>query len=301
MFISKLTRTVEESDPYGIHRIDGCKVVYVYFMLSVFNVYFYIPHPYFYFFYLPLTAMAAEITGNTIESKYQGFIYTVLATCVLAFFFNMFRPYPLFFLFGSFVLTALFYYIALRYVRMLLPIVPICLALAIYSHLYPSISANPRMMIANVLSTLFALTIIVSSLSLFPLSYYYRSWLRAFVLILKEILQALLAISRQKDINSSLGQGHLQHMVGVGKMLPRKFPCYSVLKVNLLMNQIFLSCLVEKSEIRKLETEDLALFIKNIELLIEAVQNEQQCRVIFDRNKSFNKMIGSWNQLCLRA
>ncbi len=65
MFISNLIRTIEAYDPYGLHRLNGTKVVYVLLTLFIVNLLFDIPNPYFYFFYVPITAMSAEVVGNT--------------------------------------------------------------------------------------------------------------------------------------------------------------------------------------------------------------------------------------------
>ncbi|WP_240610456.1 hypothetical protein [Legionella qingyii] len=60
MFISKLIRIIEDYDPYGNHRVNGVKVTYVLLILFAVNFIFSIPNPYFYYFYIPITAMAAE-------------------------------------------------------------------------------------------------------------------------------------------------------------------------------------------------------------------------------------------------
>ena len=75
MFFSKLTHIIERYDRYGIHRLNGFKVVYILLILFLFNALFDIQNAYFYFFYIPITAMAAEVMGERVEQKYTFFMF----------------------------------------------------------------------------------------------------------------------------------------------------------------------------------------------------------------------------------
>ncbi|MDF1646561.1 MAG: hypothetical protein P1U61_06250 [Legionellaceae bacterium] len=300
MFISKLIHTIEQYDPYGIHRLNATKVVYVFFMLSVFNMFFYLPHPYFYFFYLPITAMAAEVMMETVKDKYLGFIYTIIGTCVMVVLFNTLRPYPLFFPVAIFAATVTLYLIALRHVGMMLPLVPIILSLATYSLLYPTLDNNFRMVIGNIFTTLFAMLIIVSSLLLFPLSYYYRLWLRAFLLSCREMLNDFSLILDEQVVHPSLLQENTKRMVDFSNLLPRRLPTYTILKINLLMHQLRTRLDVVNTPFMVMQKEDLVLLIQNLKLLIHAIEQETYCDLIFNQDPIFTKLIRSWNYLCRR-
>ncbi len=219
MFISKLTHIIETYDPYGTHRLNGVKVVYVLLVLFAFNMFFYIPNVYFYYFFIPITAMTAEVLVENIEDKYKSFVYTILGSCVMALLFNILRPYPLLFLLIVFISAMSLYLIALHWIRLMIPLVPIILSLAAYSLLYPDLNANLNMVLNNALTTLCAMVIILGSLILFPLSYYYRLWLRSLILLLREILENFLIISENKTVKFSLIQGHTKHVVTFANML----------------------------------------------------------------------------------
>ena len=70
MFISRLSNVVETYDPYGIHRVNGVKAAYLLLVLFTVNLIYSVPDPYFYFFYAPLIAMAAEVFGETLEERF---------------------------------------------------------------------------------------------------------------------------------------------------------------------------------------------------------------------------------------
>ena len=180
----------------------------------------------------------------------------------------------------------------------MLPLVPVILSLAAYSFLYPNISATPAMIFENIFITLLALIIMLLALFLFPLSLYYRLWLRAFLLLSRELLYALLYVRYNKPIQFSIKQTHLKHMVDFAGLLPYNFHFFSILKINLIMNQLYLSCLVKESENNKLSSTELDLFIKNIKLLNRAIKNEEKAPLIFTKNSAFIKLIKSWNYLC---
>lgn len=300
MFISRLIHTVEHYDPYGMHRLNGMKVVYVFFVLSLVNVFFNIPNVYFYYFYIPMTSMSAEVIAERVEDKYKAFITTMLGSCVMVLLFNMFSPYTLFFLFAVFVCSSVLYLMALRWGNFFIPIVPIILALAAYSLLYPDLNMNFRMAVNNAVTTLFALFIALCALILFPLSYYYRLWLRAFVLLLQEILNNLILIFEKNTTQSIFVQGHTRHLMIFSMMLPRKLPTQAILKLNLLVNRLHLESCVDKSSVVSLEKHELNLLIQELKKFIQAVRAERMYRLDKSRHPMLLKLVQTWNYLCLK-
>ncbi len=300
MFISRLIRTVEHYDPYGMHRLNGMKVVYLFFALSLGNVFFNIPNVYFYYFYIPITSMSAEVVAERVEDKYKAFITTMLGSCLMVLLFNMVSPYPLFFLFSVFVCSSLLYLIALRWGRFFIPLVPIILGLAAYSFLYADLNMNFHMAMNNAVSTLFALAIALCALILFPQSYYYRLWLRAFILLLQEILNNLIFLDEKNTKKSIVVQGHTRHLMIFSMMLPRKLPTQAILKVNLLVNRLHLESCVEKSSIVLLEKHELNLLIQQLKKFIQAVSAERPYMLSETSHPMLLKLVKTWNYLCLK-
>ncbi len=300
MFISRLTHIIENYDRYGIHRVNGVKVVYVLFVLFLFNLFFYIPSVYFYYFYAPITAMTVEVLFERVQDKYKAFIYAMMGTCVMVFLFNILRPYPLFFLFAVFVSAMLLYLLALQWKKILLPIVPVILSLAAYSLLYPNLNANLNMIVNNAITMLFALVIILSALVLFPLSYYYRLWLRAFGFLLEETFNHLLMIQDRQPVQVLLLQGHTKHMIMFANMLPRKLPTFTLLKINLLSNRLHLESCVPHGQFTAMRPEELSIFINHFSCFIKAIKSEKSYEITHDENPILLKLAQSWNDLCLK-
>lgn len=301
MFISRLIQTIECYDPYGLHRLNGMKVVYVLFILFLFNFFLNIPNVYFYYFYVPITAMSVEVVYERIKDKYYAFIATVLGTCLMVLLFDLFSPFPLFFLFAVFVCAALLYLMALRWLGFFMPLVPIILSLAAYSLLYPDLNINLRMAIDNLLTTLFALCIVLLSLWSFPLSYYYRLWLRAFLCLLEEILQNLVLIEKKRKPQPTLVQGHTKHLIVFSSLLSRKLPVFTILRLNFLINRLHLESCVEQSPLIALQSKELRVLIVQIKGFIMAVKSERPYRLSESHNDVFLKLVKTWNTLCLKT
>lgn len=294
MFISKLKHIIDKHDIYGIHRLNGLKVVYVYILLATVNAIYNLPHPYFYFFYIPLTAIAADVTTTVIKEKYTFYVFTILGTCFAVLLFNMFKPYPLYFYLSLFVTSMLLYYCVLNKEKKLLPFIPIILSLASYSLVYTSISQNIKMMILNISITCLAMLVIIGGSLLFPLSYYYRAWLRAFLLNCKDILNILQKISSGEKLEFSIRQEHLRSMVTFAEMLPKRFPTFTVLKINLLLQELYFNCIYRVGS----DSQELVILQKNIKLLINAIENEEPCTLLYSNEPTLNKITQAWNRLC---
>ena len=298
MFISKLIHTVEQYDPYGMHRLNGAKAVYVLFILFTVNFYTDIPSVYFYFFYTPMTALTTEIIGDSVENKFKIFQTTLLGAIMMTFIFNLFNPYPWFFILFGFLGTFALYSYALRSRHDMLELIPVILSLAAYSVSYPNLNANIDLVINNAFTTFFALIVVLAALLFFPLSYYYRSWLRAFSLLLQEIMDNLISISQQKRIERPVIQGHTRALVLFARMLPRPMPTRSILKINLLIHEFHMMSAVTDSEFTRMDQGTLEQFIADWQLMRNAVLQERMCSIHSRMHPKLHQLIRTWNTLC---
>lgn len=299
MFISKLIHTIETYDPYGLHRLNGVKVVYVLLILFSANLFFNIPDPYFFYFYLPITAMSAEVVGTHIYDKYLMFICAVVGSSAMIILFYIVNPHPLFFLLFSFVSTSMLYLLILKLKKSMLFTVPIILSLAAYSLLYVDLYLDLYAIINNTITTLVAMGIILGALILFPLSYYYRLWLRAFYLLTKQCLDNFMLSHDHSRVNTSAVQGHSIHLIQFAQMLPRHLPVYTILKINLLINRVhMISCVIGHNNSETVSNE-VQLTIQNLRLLLVAINREERCSLIVG-DPIMSKLILSWNDLCSR-
>ncbi|MDQ5922057.1 MAG: hypothetical protein QG673_2116 [Pseudomonadota bacterium] len=309
MFISILSELLENYDKYGIHRLNGLKVVYVLLILFTVNLVYTIPNPYFYYFYIPITAMGAEVAGETVKAKYWLLFCALIGSITAVFLFHITYSYRLFFLFCAFFLALFLYLGALRIKNQMLVIIPIILSLAIYSLLYGSINTNFYAIINNGITTFIAMIIILAALILFPQSLYFRVWLRAYLLLLKQILGNFLLIQENKEVEIEPVQGHLIQLVRFANMLPRKLPIFTILKLNLLINKLrVISCAADQ-KIIKLTPEMLQYLIYHLQKLIVCVENEQPYwtsdaglseEKYLQNNMLLSKIVATWNNLCLR-
>ena len=300
MSISKLIRTIDQYDPYGMHRLNGMKVVYVLLVLFFVNLFFYIPNPYFYFFFVPISAMNAEVIGLSIKSKYKLFIYAGLGSCGIIFLFNLLKPYPAFFLLFGFVATLFLYGFVLRKRSEMMVLVPIILSLAAYSLLYGAENNDFYAVFNNAVTTLISMMIILGALVLFPLSYYYRLWLRALSLLLQECLDNFVLLHEKKHVNTLSVQGHTMHLFQFSQLLPRSLPVYTILKINLLINQLHLMGCVASPDDFSTDPSELQRTIQGIHALLRSIKKEESCPFMAVGNPALSHLIRSWNYLCLK-
>ena len=259
-----------------------------------------IPNPYFNFFYIPITAMGAEIASNTIKSKYIAFIYTVIGSIISVFLFDLTISYPIFFLFFALFYSILLYIVALHWVKNLFAPVPLILSLAVYSLAYGQISTDFYIAINNALFTLIAMIVIIAALILFPQSYYYRCWLRSFILLLKQILNNFHLIKREEEIKIEPVQGHLMHLVRYSNLLPRKMPTFTILKINLIINEIRIrSCVIDQKQF-KINSNEVEIMLDGLKQLISAAEHEKTCKLKPEYNFLLTQLIVTWNNLCIR-
>ena len=301
MYISKLIHTIENYDPYGIHRLNGVKVVYVLLLLFLVNMFANIPNVYFHYFYIPITAMSAEVQFHRVEDKFRAFTFTMLGTVGMAFLFNLLNPYPLFFLLAIFVVAGALYVQTILRKPMLAPFVPVIFSLAAYSLSYPNLNDNIYMLLLNASKSLLAWVIILSALLFFPLSLYYRIWLRAFTLLLHETRNNWQIINQKHAPEVAVLLGHTSQMVNFAQMLPRTLPTFTILKINLLASRLHAQSCVYVSPFTQTNEQTRQVELKLMDSLIEAVTQEQPCQPVSLDNRCLSVLIQTWNTLCLRT
>lgn len=296
MFISTLKNLIEKYDLYGEHRLNALKGVYILAILETFHMMYSVSNPYFNFFYVPLTALTVEMTADTLASKYRLFFHATMGAIVAVFLFNMFVPYPLLFIIFVLCYSITHYIIALHFVKSIFVPIPIALSLAAYSLAYGELNTDFYVALNDAIISLAAMLLCLSALVLFPRSYYYRLWLRAYIWMLKQIIDNLKTV-QNNQIVPVIVQGHLINMLKYANMLPRKLPVMSILKINLLVNDLrVLSCVMDKKAVNPDELNNL---IEHLSLFVEAVITESPF-YIHQENKSFDKMMRAWNVICLK-
>ncbi len=299
MFISKLIHTIEEYDAYGLHRINGIKVVYVLLVLFVLNGLVYIPDAYFYLFYIPMTAMTAEVQGRTLQQKYELFIGTMLGSISMIYLFNLMYPFPLWFLFFAFLATLLLYTLVLRKHESHLIIVPIILSLTSYSLNYHFDNADIYAILNHVITSTLAMLVVLGALLLFPRSFYYRIWLRALYALVKGCYDNFNAIQHQQ-VPKEWSQ-HLVQMVTYACMVPRCMPTYSILKISLLVNKLYLLSTVADKPLTRLSPRRLQSYVDNLKDVQRAIYDEKPCMCKVEEEGDVFKLIQSWNYLCQKS
>ncbi|CDZ78954.1 hypothetical protein BN59_03269 [Legionella massiliensis] len=297
MFISKLDKIIEAYDPYGNHRVNGVKATYVLLILFTVNFIFDIPNPYFYFFYIPITAMAAEVIGETYRKKNLLLFYCILWSTISAFLFDILSISPFFPIFAFFY-SLLLYLLAIQSRVHRIVIAPIALSLGAYSLLYREVNTSFYSVLNNSLNTLIAMTVVLAALALFPRSYYYRLWLRALDLLITQIIEHLSLMMENKRIRFDPVRGHTTHLVRFTNLLPKNFPLQTIWRINLLINRLHLSVSVTEANTIMVEKEKVSLFMQNLQILKKAIEEERPCTLETAQWIILNKLVKSWNQLC---
>lgn len=298
MFISKLNNKIEAYDPYGNHRVNGMKATYVLLILFTINFFFNIPNPYFYYFYIPLTAMAAEVVGENLQKKNLLLFYCILWSVISAFLFDILSITPLFPVFAFFY-SFFLYLIAIDNRMHRIVIAPIALSLGAYSLLYGEINTSVYSIVNNCLNTLIAMVVVFFALAFFPRSYYYRLWLRALLLLITQMIERLSLMATNQRIIFDPVRGHTTHLVRYATMLPKTFPLRVIWKINLLINRLHLSICVTETSTLMMEQEQINTWIKDLQMFKKAVEHEIVCDLKTSWD-GLNKLINSWNYLCLQ-
>lgn len=301
MSISQRTRILENYDPYGIHRVNGIKVLYIVCILFGVNCIIGIPNPYFYFFYAPLTALFAEVIGVTLKEKYQFFIYSALGSCCMIFIFDTLRIYPLvFFLFG-FAGSLSLYMIILKKNKRLIAIIPIILSLSAYSLLYQQGHGDIDIILRNACIEIVSILIILGALALFPSDYYYRVWLRALHALVTRTLQNFKYTQKQQIHRIELIHMNSVILLQYSGLISLKFPTYSIMKITFLINKLYILSCAATTRHSHIQKDNLLIIIKNLQILQQSIYQEKPCQSFINLNDHLlSKLIGSWNYLCTK-
>ena len=293
MSISKLIRIVDQNDPLGIFRVHGIKVVYVSLVLFAVNGLIAIPHSYFYFFYVPLTAMTAEVQGTTLPQKYVFFSGVTLGALLVISLFNLAFPFPVFFLFFAFVITLLLYIYVLQDTSKLFW-VPIILSLASYSLNNRAFNGNPFEILNNAITIFVSMLVILGALVLFPLSFYYRIWLRAFHRVVDLSLKNFLVLQSGASTVTDIPAYIVPLRVSAG-MLPRGFPTYSILSMTFHIHKLYLASCVYWAPKPLFTEHEIAEIVVHLQQLVIAIEQEKPCMIEPNHTNKVQKIIHSWN------
>ncbi len=293
MFISKLIRTVDNYDPLGIFRVHGIKVVYVTLVLFAFNGLLNIQDAYFYFLYIPLTAMTAEVQGTTLPQKYVFFTGVTLGTVLIVLLFNLLFPDPLFFLFSAFLITFLLYRYVLRDNSKLFW-VPIILSLVSYSLNYRLLNETPLEIVNHAITTLISMLIVLGALVLFPLSFYYRIWLRAFHQVVDLCLKNFMILQKGECTVTDV-PAYIIHMRMYAYMLPRSYPTYSILNMTFHIHKLYLASCVYWAPKPLFTNKELKEIVNCLQKLLQAIEQEKPYQIEGGTRHSLQKIIHSWN------
>ena len=300
MFISRLTNVVEAYDPYGENRLNGVKVVYILLILYVVNNFLPIPNPYFYFFYVPITTMIAEISGQTLEEKYRLLFYCMICLNIISFYFQLFCTelvliYYCFFIFMAIIFSS----------HQQSALCAICSASCFgarffsYALLYESININIYDIINNAFTIILAMIVIFSALVCFPRSYYYRLWLRSLLLLIDQMIAHLTSILNMQRITFDPVQGHTTRLGRYANMLTPKLPIYSILKINLLIDKLHIIISVIGKDAILINNQPIHLLISELNIFKNAIKQERPCELQHSSLTLLDKLIKSWNHLCL--
>ena len=306
MFISPLKDKLLAYDKYGEHRTNGFKVLFVLQILFLFNFIYNVTNPFFYFFYVPLTAFTAEIVGTTLEEKYLFLFFTITGCAISIFLFGLLSVYKLFFVFFVFFYSLSLYFLVIHKLKKMLILVPLILSLAVYSLIYKNADDNFYIALNHVLETLVAMVLILIGLYLFPKTYYLAIWRRAFldVLVKLELLTQQIAEGEIKTMPIFSG---IIVMKRYSKMLSRTMKYYSILKITLLAFELIMSLSYLLSFRRTIKTQYIKIFNQYLKLMVDACRKKQV--VLMNSNdlillkqthelRTLHQLILSWNYLC---
>lgn len=306
MFISQLKDKFVAYDKFGEHRINGLKALFVLELLFFFNFIYTVSNPYFYFFYVPITAFAAELIGNTLEEKYLFLFFTIMGTALSIFLFGVLSVYKTFFAFFVFFYSALLYYIVIHKLKRMLPLVPLILSLAVYSLIYVNSDSNFYIALNHVLQTIVAMLVIFLGLYIFPKTYYLSIWRRAFCQVVDnlEILSKKMCEEEVKTIPIFSG---IIVMERYSKMLSKNMKYYSILKITLLAFELIMSISYLVSFQKKIKIQYIKIFHHYLVILRNACSKKEiivikpQEVALFNETHELRvlyRLILSWNYVC---
>jgi hypothetical protein len=306
MFISRLIAKIATYDRFGEHHINGFKALYITELLFIFNFFYSVPHPYFFYFYVPLTAFAAEIAGTTLRDKYLALVFTLVGSTVAIFLFGLFSVYKSFFVLFTFCFSFAIYLVALHRIKSMFVAAPIILSLAVYSLIYKNADSNLYIALNNALETLVATLVILVGLYTFPKTYYLRIWQKAFF----TVIQTLTTLSEKIHNDELKGLPIISGIITMDRysmMLSRTFNYYSVLRITRLSFELIMGMSYLFSFKKQLRAPYiLALNQYLLRFATACKQNQPLLLSAHDSAllkethelKSLYRLILSWNYLC---
>lgn len=306
LLLSQLQDKLLRYDPFGEHRTNGLKAVFVLELMFLFNLIYGIPNAYFYYFYIPLTAFAAEIAGNTLAEKFYFYCYTVIGSIIAVFCFGVFSSYKVFFIFFVFFFSFLIYFMALRKIKSLLVPAPLILSLAAYSMTYGNSNSNFYVALNHALQTTVAMLIVVGGLILFPRRYYLAIWRRAFCNVVLNLENLTAKICRGEIEQMPIING-LIVMDRYSKMLSRRMPYYSILKITLLTAELVMAMSYLLAFHKQLRQQYIVVLQAYYARLAQAARKGQSLPISVAEQRLFAEthelrtlyqLIISWNYLC---
>lgn len=306
MFISHLVDKIEQYDKYGEYRMNGLKAFYLAELLFIAYYFSNITTPYFYYFYVPLTAIAAECAGYTLNEKYRFFFYTLLGSTLLIFCYGLMSPYRAFFILFVLISTRIIYHFGLRRDRAMFVATPIILSLGAYSLIYVEADTDVYIALNNALKTLYATLVLFIGLLAFPKSIYLKIWYKAFYRYCRDIERiAQNILDRKSDkievISSVLVMERFAHMLSV------KTKYYSILRITMLSFHLSMSLSYLLTFREEMDDKELDILIQQMRHLTESVKSKRpvQLKQSDVKRLSFNaslqslyKIMLSWNTAC---
>ena len=307
MFINSLKNKLVSYDRFGEHWVNGLKAVFILEILFLINMIYSIHTPYFYYFYIPLTAFAAEIAGNTLKDKFTLYFYTLLGSTISVFLFGMFSPYRTFFVFFVFFYAILIYLVAIYKLKNMFVPAPIILSLASYSLNYGSSDSNFYIAINHAMQTLLATSLVMSALLFFPRLYYLWIWRNGFYDVLTRIEELTGKITNGIEVEVPIIPGTIV-MDRYSRMLSRRMKVFSILKITLLTLDLVMAVSYLVSFQKQLRAPYIAFLHRYVLLLKESCKLKRPLmikaneEVIFREThelRTLHAIILSWNYLCL--
>lgn len=306
MFISHLVDKLEAYDPYGIFRMNGVKALFLAELLFITYYFSNITHPYFYYYYVPLTAIAAECAGHTLSEKYRFLFYTILGATLLIFCYGLMSPYRAFFIVFVLISTISLYHIGLKRDRAMFVAAPIILSLAAYSLIYVESDTNFYIALNHALKTLFAGVVMLVGLMVFPKSFYLNIWQRAFYHYCKEIETISQAILNKKIEHIEIVSPVLT-MECYAKMLTTRMPYYSIIRITILAFHLTMGMSYLLNFRDEIDDQHIRLLSGYMHKLADAVKHKSPLNINqneilrlkeADNLNTLNKLINTWNGIC---
>lgn len=307
MFISQLKNSLNNYDPFGEHRVNGLKAVLVLELLFLFNFFYSIPNPYFYYFYVPLTAFAAEIAGTTLKDKFVFYFFSVMGAILAVFIFNLASSNKTFFVIVVLLYSLLLYWVAIYKLRSLFVPVPLILSLAAYSLLYSASDNNFYIALNHSLQSFVAMLVVMVGLVLFPRSYYLWIWRKSLQQLLSKVSEYTAQISRGESVEIPIIQGTIM-LQRYALMLSPRMRIFSILKITLLAMDLVMCLSYLEAFQKQLQAPYIVFLQRYVALLSRACLTWQALPIplhdvqIFQEThelRTVYHLIKSWNYLCL--